>query len=192
MSGQRRQESRQELATKEFERAIRQISNGAMSVEEYEIYRAIEAVAARDLEIAKLKVDETALSLKMALGLARNGQRIPLCRRIKQSDENTVTALLKDTVKLSKPPPKMQLEPEITGTRIDLARAGEDSVSDPRPAAGFALPAAVSGGADPPTAAVLPGTAGVNLGDFDIVLPAKSGGGGAKPSAAPNPLPATR
>ena len=87
LAGLARQQARRLLADQDYGRAARLIGQNAISREEYETIRAAAIVAEYDLKIADLKSQQATISLGLAEALARNGQRIPLCKRKKSKDE---------------------------------------------------------------------------------------------------------
>ena len=94
-TGLLRQKARRNLAQRSFQRTDRIYQKGAASLDEYEQSRAAAILSEFDFKIAELKAKQAAISLRLAQALARNGQRIPLCRRRRQQDENTVSRYLK-------------------------------------------------------------------------------------------------
>ena len=129
ISGLSRQKARGNLAAVDFDRAARLFEKEAISREEYEQFEAAVKVGRLDLKIAEIRARQASITLDLAQALARNGRRIPLCHRRKQSDENTVSKLLKR--------PKAQPAPAFpdqgSGTKISLQTEEPPSPPEVKP-----------------------------------------------------------
>ena len=76
VAGLSRQKARRLLAEQNFQRASRLLQSAAISREEYDWAKTAATVAVYDEQIAELKAKYAAISLDLAVALARNGQRI--------------------------------------------------------------------------------------------------------------------
>ena len=167
VAGLARQRARKGLADKDYQRGVYLTARGAISAEEFDILSTAATVAKYDLEIAEAGATRAAITLDLATALARNGQRIPLCKRKTQSDENTVSDLLKLLKKKSQPPlPNPIDETRNTGTSI--------RIPDPEPP-----PPPENPPVEPPPPPVNPGNP-----------PGTGGGGGPDPGPDGDPPPA--
>lgn len=117
--GLSRQIARNKFAYQEFRRYSALLEHKAVSMEDYEMARAAAILAPLDLRIAEAKAQEAALALKIAETMSKVGRAVPICKRVKQSDENTASPLLKKltTRPASSLPP---LESNTSGTRVSL------------------------------------------------------------------------
>lgn len=164
LAGLARQKARLRLAREDLRRASELLSSHAIPREEYDIISTAVQVGTFDLEIAELRAEQATIALDLALALARNGQRIPLCRRRRQTDENTVSKLLKspEPIELSKP--VALPDNPGSGTRIDvredLPKVEKPEEPDPQQPGGESgnpvMPGNPDPGGDDPTIPIQP------------------------------------
>ncbi len=183
IQGVTRQRARQKLAEVSLQRYSSLFKKGAVSAGELDRITAAATISDLELQMAEIRAKEAGLSLDLARALGRNGKPIPLCRRKPQTDENTVSQLLKrpKSVVVIQP---MEIAPQ-SGTKVmvDTAEAPEQPQEPPEegpaPAPLDPAPGPLDPGPDPldpPEPPLEPG-------------PAPEPAPGPKPNPKPGPAP---
>jgi hypothetical protein len=131
VAGLARQQARERLARAEYERARRLSVSSAISPEEVDQLYTADIAAHYDFEIASIRAKQATISYQLAEVLARRGRRLPLCVRGPQTDEDTVTALLK---RKRKAKPVVTLIGPADGTQLQLPDASASGPDSPPPA----------------------------------------------------------
>ena len=129
IEGLERQRARNRLAQVELGRYKYLVARGAASAEEYDHAVAAANLAELDLRIAQTRVDHAKLSVVVAEKLASYGRRVPLCRRRKQTDENSAGPILKKLT--TRPQIKISFEPQNTGTVVKVPELEPPSPPQP-------------------------------------------------------------
>jgi len=96
IEGLKRQHARRSFAREEYRRYASLVESGAVSAEAYEMARAVKILTSLDFEIAELKARQAEISLELAEELSELGRPIPICKRVKQSDEDSAASILKE------------------------------------------------------------------------------------------------
>lgn len=129
-TGLQRQLARRSRAFQELARAKKLIAAEAISQSEYDLIETIAILSDLDLEIAELRAKQSTISLELAKSLDRNGQRVPLCKRKRESDEDSISELIaKKPKSVINPLPEQPTEQ--SGTRVYIPEPEEAPSPEP-------------------------------------------------------------
>jgi hypothetical protein len=166
IAGAERQKARRRLAEAEYDRGMRVSASGAISWQELDQLKTAEIASQFDLEIAEIRAKESTISYDLARALARHGLPIPQCVRSAQTDENTVSPLLKRrkeyrsaTVSFSNAPAdgtQVQVSDGDSGSAStsapDISNPSSNSITSVAPLADAADTSGADAGGPPPSA----------------------------------------
>lgn len=115
-----RQRARDVRVQKELTRYQKLYEKQVATLDQFELVNTAATLTKLDLEIARLKEQQAEISLHLAQTLSKVGRPIPLCKRVKQSDEDSAAKLLKELIK--EPLPIKPKETPGTGTIVQIPK----------------------------------------------------------------------